>query len=359
MNAEEIELLEELVRIPSPSGSEEGASAFLVDWFDRRGIPAYIDGVGNACARWGEGPVSLCLLGHVDTVSGWPPVGRRGDILTGRGTVDAKGPLAAFASALHRLSRVQRSPGNRSILFVGAVEEEADGSRGARHLVRGFCGGSPPGMVIIGEPSRWDRITLGYRGGLRGRSAHRAPISHTGGPGPTAAEIAVGAWTGLMDAVEKRNADREGLFWSTSPRLVSVDSRSDGLEGETILSFGARIPPGETVDSTKELIASCLGPTTEFGPGEEPYLAERNSPVVKSLLAAIRSGGGKPRFTLKTGTSDMNIVGPAWKPAIAAYGPGDPLLGHTSGEEISLSEYSRSVDVLERAMVELVNLPAP
>ncbi len=43
----------------------------------------------------------------------------------------------------------------------------------------------------------------------------------------------------------------------------------------------------------------------------------------------------------------MNVVGPAWRVPMAAYGPGNPLLGHTPDESISLLEYGRAVDVLE------------
>jgi LysW-gamma-L-lysine carboxypeptidase len=52
----------------------------------------------------------------------------------------------------------------------------------------------------------------------------------------------------------------------------------------------------------------------------------------------------------KTGTSDMNVVGPAWTCPICAYGPGDSAFDHTPQEGISLSEYLRSIQVLRSAL---------
>ncbi len=60
----------------------------------------------------------------------------------------------------------------------------------------------------------------------------------------------------------------------------------------------------------------------------------------------------KPHFKHKTGTSDMNVLGPAWNCPIAAYGPGDSRLDHTPDEHIELREFSRAIDVLAEVLVE-------
>jgi LysW-gamma-L-lysine carboxypeptidase len=68
------------------------------------------------------------------------------------------------------------------------------------------------------------------------------------------------------------------------------------------------------------------------------------------MLKAIRAEGGRPRFKLKTGTSDMNTVGPTWQCPIVAYGPGDSSLDHTPDEHIDVEEYRRAIDVLAQAL---------
>ena len=67
---------------------------------------------------------------------------------------------------------------------------------------------------------------------------------------------------------------------------------------------------------------------------------------------ALRQAGATPRFKLKTGTSDMNVVGPVWQCPIVAYGPGVSSLDHTPNEHVVVEEFFRAVtvlkDVLER-----------
>jgi LysW-gamma-L-lysine carboxypeptidase len=46
----------------------------------------------------------------------------------------------------------------------------------------------------------------------------------------------------------------------------------------------------------------------------------------------------------------MNIVGPAWRCPIVAYGPGDSSLDHTPEEHIDLAEFRRVVDVLAHTL---------
>ena len=70
----------------------------------------------------------------------------------------------------------------------------------------------------------------------------------------------------------------------------------------------------------------------------------------EALNRAIVDPAAKPGFLVKSGTSDMNVVGPAWNCPILAYGPGDSSLDHTPHEHVSLDEYWRAVLVLEQAL---------
>jgi LysW-gamma-L-lysine carboxypeptidase len=84
--------------------------------------------------------------------------------------------------------------------------------------------------------------------------------------------------------------------------------------------------------------------------GERAFVSDRNDAVARALSGAIRSVGAVSRPIVKTGTSDMNVVGPVWGCPIAAYGPGDSALDHTAHERLSLEEFGRSVQVLRRAV---------
>jgi len=84
--------------------------------------------------------------------------------------------------------------------------------------------------------------------------------------------------------------------------------------------------------------------------GEPAVRGEKNTPLVRAFLSALREEGAQPRFKVKTGTSDMNIVAPLWRCPVLAYGPGDSTLDHTPEEHIELAEYDRAIRVLAGAL---------
>src|SRR5512136_2911120 len=95
----EVDLLEGLLQRYSPTFQEAEAVNFLVAQMAAAGLDARVDEVGNAVGVIGDGPREVMLLGHIDTVPGFIEVRREDDRLYGRGSVDAKGPLACFAAA--------------------------------------------------------------------------------------------------------------------------------------------------------------------------------------------------------------------------------------------------------------------
>jgi len=346
-----ISLLETMVELYSPSGCERALAEFLVDWMREAGFRAWRDEVGNAmgsphlppCEGEGEG---LLLLGHLDTVPGFIPVRREGDRLYGRGAVDAKGALAAFCVAAARVGPLLHSP----VFVVGAVEEEAATSKGARALLDYFA----PQAVVIGEPSGWDRITVGYKGRLVVDFQLQGEIGHTAGPGGGVCEEAVAFWQMIRRQADQWNEGRKRLFERLDPSLRSINSSKDGLVERVEMTVGLRIPPGFDVEAFKsQLLAQAGEATISFRGQEPPFRASKSTPLVRAFLHAIRSQGGQPRFTVKTGTSDMNVVGPVWACPILAYGPGDSSLDHTPEEHILISEYLRSLRVLEEALRQL------
>jgi len=121
------------------------------------------------------------------------------------------------------------------------------------------------------------------------------------------------------------------------------------------MSIGLRLPPGLDMTALQqEMWAWCNGTQLTFPYSELPFQAAKNTPLVRALLQAIRTEGGRPRFKLKMGTSDMNVVGPAWGCPIVAYGPGDAAMDHTPDEHIEIEEFRRGVDVLAQALEILV-----
>ncbi len=340
-----------LLRIYSPSGHENAAVQWLVQHMQALGLRAHVDAAGNAVGTIGTGARHLLLLGHIDTVPGEIDVRAEGDVLYGRGAVDAKGALAAFVDAA-----AASAAADLTITVIGAVGEEA-ASPGAAHLRAQFA---RPDYLLVGEPSGWERVTLGYKGSAWFELTVRRAISHSAGEAAAAPEQAAAAWQRLQAWAREFNTGRERTFDQVTPLLRSMHSENDGLEEIARLQICLRLPEGMHAAVADDVVRMLSGPevtVTARGEALPAYRAAKNTPLVRAALAAIRTAGGQPQFVLKTGTSDLNILGPLWDCPAAAYGPGDSALDHTPHEHLSLREYARSVSVL-RALIEGLATPS-
>jgi len=352
------DLLTELVRIPSPTGHEADAVDYLVSWMRAHGFDARADEIGNAVGVRGPDDArrTLLLLGHIDTVPGAIPVRVEDGALYGRGAVDAKGSLCAFAEAAASAAL----PEGWRVIVVGAVGEEGD-SRGAYHLRER----RQPDACVIGEPSGADRITLGYKGHVWLRYALTRPAAHTSRPEPSVAALGAAFWQAVLAWCDAANAGRERLFDQVTPHLGSINTASDGLADTVRLTIGVRLTPRLTPEALHAALAALAAPDARFEMERDvgAHVAEKNNELVRGMVAAIRAGGGAPGFVLKAGTSDMNVVGERWRCPLIAYGPGDSHLDHTPHEHLPLAEYARAVSTLrrliERLEPALAAAPAP
>ena len=339
-----IELLEEMVSIPSPSTQERELGQWLLTRLRGMGFAAKRDEVGNVIAFWGSGPREVLLLGHMDTVPGFIPVRREGQRLFGRGAVDAKGPLAAAITAVAR----QPAGANCRFTIIGAVEEEGS-SRGARHLVNR----RPPDQLVILEPSGWDAVTLGYKGSLKVRYRLSQPMGHGAGPNESAADRAIAFVRRVQDHAAA-HGEGLGTFERLDARILRFHADHDGFRDTAAMTVGFRLPPNFDVPSLQErLLAWAEGAELRFEYADAAVRAEKNTPVVRAFLKGIRDTGGTPRFKMKTGTSDMNILAPVWGCPTLAYGPGDSRLDHTPDEAMDLEDFARGVNVLTAALSHL------
>ena len=132
-----IQLTADLVRCPSVTPQEGGALLLLDRLLSTNGfrcVRVDRNGISNLFARWGEGKNgrSFGFNGHTDVV----PIGSRDDwkhdpfgaeiidgTLYGRGAVDMKSGVAAFAAAA--IDFVNTTPPAGSIVLVITGDEEA------------------------------------------------------------------------------------------------------------------------------------------------------------------------------------------------------------------------------------------
>lgn len=343
------DLLVGLVSIPSLSGSESAAVNWLVEQMNALGYRAQVDPAGNAVGTIGDGQHEIMLLGHIDTVPGEIPVRVEDGVLHGRGAVDAKGPLATFAVA----GALAQLPPDIRLTVVGAVGEESLGSPGATWLRDNH---PAPDAVVIGEPGGWDGVVLGYKGSVGFTATVERGMSHSAGPETTASETLFRFWAGVSSWLDEVNQGITPGFTSLDGSLRSINSDDDGFTERSTMSVTFRLPPeihSSTVYDRIDEIAAAHGVSLNWTHNAEAFRIERSSPIVAPFLSAIRAAGGRPRIKVKTGTADMNIVGPAWGCPILAYGPGDAAYDHRPDEQVSLDEVERATGILTDALERL------
>lgn len=365
----DLETLIGLVSQYSPSGQERSAVEWLVARMKSLGYDdAFIDEGGNAVGVMGKGARQIVLLGHIDTVSGEIPVqivGAHRDaplpspsILYGRGSVDAKGPLASFVDAVAKVG----AKDGWQFVVIGAIEEERN-SDGARFVATQY----KPDFAIIGEPNQWDRVALGYKGSAWANVTVKRGQVHTASGEETAAEAAVDAWLKIKAYVDSFNADKPKVFDKLLLTLRGMDSDSNNFEQWARIKIGVRLPvevsPEDWYEKLKEETLIPKGEDQFFetfrvlvepvGFAIPAWSCEKNTQLVRCFLSGIRSQGGEPRFVYKTGTADLNIVAPVWKCPAVVYGPGDSALDHTPNEHINLEDYRKAVSVLSAALEQL------
>jgi len=176
-----VELTRDLIRRPSVTPADAGAMDV---------VEAALAGLGFACrrmkfgeienlyARYGTARPNLCFAGHTDVV----PVGDAAawsqgafdaavvdGVLIGRGAVDMKSAIAAFAAAAAQAIAAGDVKGSLSFLITG--DEEGESTHGTKLVVEALAAeGEAIDHCVVGEPTSsavfGDMVKVGRRGSI-------------------------------------------------------------------------------------------------------------------------------------------------------------------------------------------------
>jgi acetylornithine deacetylase len=185
----EVDLLRELVAIPSVSGEEAIIAVFIEETTRRWGLDVVRDAnsVQIEVRGWGPGP-TLAFASHLDVVppgAGWTrdpydPV-IEGTRLYGRGSGDAKASVAAMLYAAKDVVDSGGMDSGRLLVILGYGEETNNTTMGNAVEAAG-----PIDAAVIGEPTNLD-FAVAQRGLMmvdlvaQGDQCHAAYASADGG----------------------------------------------------------------------------------------------------------------------------------------------------------------------------------
>ncbi|HEV7215429.1 MAG TPA: M20 family metallopeptidase [Chloroflexota bacterium] len=314
----------------------------------------------NITVRAGIGGPAFLFNSHMDTV---PPGQRerwstdpfgaevRNGRLYGRGSVDAKGCLAAMIGAFETLAALE-FPGT---LLLSAVAIEENGGYGTRcDMARGLRADA----ALVGEPTNL-QPNLGHRGAsrleveCRGRPAHSAQPEE-GVNAISAAAEAVRA----LDALDKRLASRLDPVLRQHPHLTVTMIRG-GDAGNVVparctLLLDRRTLPTERADAVEAEILDAVRTATSGGSAEVSLVGIRHTAgavidptalIATTLSDAIADvTGNAPAPTGFFACCDMTFLAGAGIPT-AIFGPGEQRMCHIFDESLSLADLRQAAQI--------------
>ncbi|SFL05875.1 acetylornithine deacetylase [Halogranum rubrum] len=356
-----VEFLADAVRIDSTAEAVAEMREFLVDTLASHGIEATVDDAGNTVASKGTGSPHVVLNTHIDTVPPHLPYERDDEagVVRGRGSCDAKGPLAALLSAF-----LATDPDEGTLTLAVTPDEEVLSTGAAALDVDGDC-------YIVGEPTGLDVCNAAkgrFQGTitLSGVSAHAAE--------PESGANAVSAVEQVLATLRTFDAERDPhptLGAATlTPTTIEGGAATNQIPADCRLVVDRRTIPPETADgfreslerALREAIPADVGVTFALTDRETPFLeafaTDEADPLVQTLASAATdaSGGSGGAVRPFTAATEASYFAPA--PTVV-FGPGsladsEGAVAHSEREYVPIAEVRAAARALEATLGELL-----
>jgi acetylornithine deacetylase len=321
------ELTRRLIDIPSVSGEEREVGRFLASYLEELGYRVELQeiepGRANVIATNGARP-RVVLSTHMDTVPPFIASAEDETHITGRGSCDAKGIIAAQIVAAHGL----RAEGVAEVGLLFTVDEEL-GSRGARaaneHPLARACE-----YLVNGEPTQ-NKLAVGSKGSLRLRLTTQGRAAHSAYP--EEGESAIEKMLDVLAGVRACAWPRDDFFGETTCNIGTVGggTRPNIIAAEARAELQVRLvcPSAAVKKILEEVVA---------GRAEIEYLSAAE-PVRMHAVEGFRQE--VVRFT-----TDIPYLTNWGVPLLI--GPGSILDAHTDGERVLKRELEQSVELYTR-----------
>ncbi|GGB57204.1 succinyl-diaminopimelate desuccinylase [Roseibium aquae] len=336
-----VQLARDLIRCPSVTPQEGGALSYLGTVLSGAGFRAdrvvfSDDGtpdVENLFASIGSGAPHFVFAGHTDVVppgdeAAWSHGPFEGAIedgrLFGRGAVDMKGGIAAFAAAALGFVRT-RGPdfgGTISLLITG--DEEGPAINGTVKLLEwAKANGHVFDGCIVGEPTNPEKlgetIKVGRRGSLSGTIRVNGIQGHVAYP--HLARNPVPGLLRLVSALDSEAFDNGNeRFEPSNLEFVSIDVGNPAfnvIPARAEARFNIRYNDLWTLQSLQTRIEATLAEAAGgdlsyeiiYKPDASEAFLTKDQGLIDALAAAIRAETGRvPDLSTGGGTSDARFI---------------------------------------------------
>lgn len=353
--------LVDLVRTESenPPGREAEAARVVADFCRALGLEVELHGAEedrpSIVARWrGSAGPTVGYCSHIDVVpagerDAWEhePYGAQiaGGRLHGRGSSDAKGPIAAALEAIAILQSIAFEPAGTLELALVA-DEESGGFKGAAYLIAEKL--ISPEVAIVGEPSTL-RVVRAQRGIAWSRIIARGVAGHGSAP-----ERGVNAIAHMAEIVRHLpdtlpDVSHEIVGGPTiGVGTIHGGDKVNMIPALCIAEIDRRTVPGETEAEVLAQFEAAIEKARETFPNIDarpeivswgtPFELRADAPLVATVAGAVAEVTGAPPQQIGfRGTSDARFLAEAGADVLV-FGPGEIELAHTARESIDLDQ---------------------
>ncbi len=325
-----VKLLQALIGCNSVTPADGGAQDVLAGFLEHLGFTVTrlrFGEIENLFARIGSGTPHICFAGHTDVVppgnlAAWahePFSGTLdGGLIHGRGAVDMKGGVAAFAAAVAQRLAGGKLRGSISLLITG--DEEAEAVDGTAKVLRWMqANGQIPDFCLVGEPTSQvqlgDVIKIGRRGSLTASIVVHGTQGHAAYPHRT--DNPIHRLVRALEALTAKPLDA-GSAWF-EPSSLQVTTFDVGNPASNVVPAGARAVLNirfNDLHTSASLEAWLRETVARFADRFEMTVAVSGEsflttpgPQVDSLRAAVAQATGvEPRLDTGGGTSDARFI---------------------------------------------------
>ncbi len=342
MKKQEVEISQDLIKIPSYSGFNEEVTSYIEEFLTKLGFKCEnltFDGDGSykvnnlhAIFNPNNSPKTIYFAGHTDIVhegdrekwefDPFSATIKNGN-LYGRGACDMKCALACFLSAAEKFIESNPNP-DFGIGFLITNDEEAEGVNGTKKVLNWMKENNYPiSTCIVGEPTNPDKLGDMIKIGRRGSVNFNLQI--TGKQGHVAyADLALNPITTLVDALQTLKShvfdDGNEFFPPTNLEVTSLTSDNFGenvIPYEAQANFNVRF---NSIHSSKDIIDLidyvCRKNSASFGyeyklnhrVSGESFLSKKGNFATTIYDIIKETTGIDTVFSTTGGTSDARFI---------------------------------------------------
>ncbi|CAK3843011.1 related to Probable carboxypeptidase AO090003000058 [Lecanosticta acicola] len=294
----------------------------------------------------------VLLTSHIDTVPPFLPYNynKTNNVIFGRGSVDAKGSVAAQVIALNQLLVDDKvSPDDVSVLYVVGEEVGGVGMRKANDLKL------HPKTVIFGEPTE-EKLVSGHKGTMQMSFTAKGKSGHSGYPwlGRSANEVLVRALSPLIDlGLELPESDKYGISTFNLGRIEGGVA-SNVIAESAFANVAVRIASGTLEDIQKSVRNAVKHSLKEFLEGEIG---------LEDILEIDFGGNGYAPIDLDSDVPGFDVITVNYGTDIPwlnktvedqkryLYGPGTILVAHSADEKLTVGQLEEAVEGYQKIVL--------